>query len=105
MDKNFMDIYTDYLISSFSSISATRLSLLLDNNISHDKITRFLSNESFTSKDFWKLVKPAICKYEEKDAVIAIDDTILEKPTSKAVCTRRKYTPQFFGWNSLFYDF
>ena len=80
MDKNFMDVYTDYLISSFSTVSATRLSQLLDNNISHDKITRFLSNETFTSKDFWKLVKPFIRKHKEEDAVIVIDDTILEKP-------------------------
>ena len=34
--------------------------LLLDGAISHDKITRFLSEADFTSADLWQLVKPTV---------------------------------------------
>jgi len=33
-----MDLYTDYLLSSFVQVTATGLSNLLDGGISHDKI-------------------------------------------------------------------
>ncbi len=42
IDKDMLDIYSDYLISSFSYTTATGLSSILGNQISHDKITRFL---------------------------------------------------------------
>jgi hypothetical protein len=38
-----LELYSDYLISSFALIIATGLSLLLDNEVGHDQITRFLS--------------------------------------------------------------
>ena len=37
-----LEIYSDYLIFSFGQTSATVLSRLLDNTISHNQITRFL---------------------------------------------------------------
>ncbi len=39
------EIYSDYLIASFGLTTATGLSDLLDGQISHDKITRFLSSK------------------------------------------------------------
>ncbi len=45
-----LDLYTDYLISSTGQTSALDLSRLLDNKISHDSITRFLSKNEFDSK-------------------------------------------------------
>jgi hypothetical protein len=42
------DLYTDYLITSFSYTTATGLSGLVDNAISHDPVTRFLSQQDFT---------------------------------------------------------
>ncbi|MBS4164628.1 hypothetical protein PRO82_001959 [Candidatus Protochlamydia amoebophila] len=38
----------------------TRLSALLDKQISHDKITRFLNDHQFNSKDWWQYIKPKI---------------------------------------------
>lgn len=38
-----MDLYTDYLLSSFGPTTATGLSKMLDSAISHDDVTRFLS--------------------------------------------------------------
>ena len=80
MDKEMLELYSDYLLSSFSYTTATGLSKMVDNKISHDKITRFLSEREYTSKDLWRLVKPTIRKIESEDGVISVDDTIQEKP-------------------------
>ena len=45
---DIFDLYTDYLITSFSHTTATGLSGLVDNAISHDPVTRFLSQQDFT---------------------------------------------------------
>lgn len=80
VDKLLLDLYTDYLISSFSLTTATGLSDMLDHAYSHDKITRFLSKEIYTQKDYWKAVKPIVRQVEDEDGIICIDDTIEEKP-------------------------
>jgi DDE superfamily endonuclease len=79
MDKQMLDIYSDYLISSFSYTTATGLSDALGGAISHDKITRFLSEGDYDSKQLWKLVKPTIRHIESGDGVFIVDDTIEEK--------------------------
>jgi len=80
MDNNILELYSDYLICSFSYTTATGLSNLLEGSISHDKITRFLSSEQYSSKDFWLIAKPIVRKIESPDAVLIIDDSIEEKP-------------------------
>lgn len=53
---------------------------MLDGDVSHDQVTRFLSNQSFTNKDLWKLVKPSLRQIESEDeGVLIFDDTIIEK--------------------------
>ena len=47
--KNYLELYTDYLISGNSYATATGLSSMMNNDVSHDQITRFLSNNEFTS--------------------------------------------------------
>lgn len=79
MDKQLLDLYTDYLISSFGLTTATGLSTLLNGAISHDKITRFLSGSDFTSADLWQLVKPLVRQIQCQEAVLIIDDSIEEK--------------------------
>jgi hypothetical protein len=54
---DIFDLYTDYLITSFSYTTATCLSGLVDNAFSHDPVTRFLSQHDFTSKDLGKVIK------------------------------------------------
>jgi hypothetical protein len=39
MNKNTLELYSDYLISSFNYTTATGLSLALDGQISHDAVT------------------------------------------------------------------
>lgn len=80
MNKPLLDLYSDYLLASFSATTATGMSAALQGEVSHDKITRFLSEEDFTSKDMWKLVKPVVRKIESDDGVLIFDDTIEEKP-------------------------
>lgn len=74
------ELYSDYLIASFGLTTATGLSNLLDGEISHDKITRFLSSKLKTSKDLWQFVKPMIREIETDTGCLIIDDSIEEKP-------------------------
>ena len=54
MKTHELDLYTDYLLSQFGYATATGLSALLDGEISHDKVTRFLSERPYTGKDLWQ---------------------------------------------------
>ena len=80
MDRKIFDLYTDYVISSSGSRTATGLSDLTDGEVSHDKITRFLSQEEYDSKTLWKNVKPLIRKVEQEEGILIFEDTIEEKP-------------------------
>lgn len=75
-----LDLYTDYLIASFGPTTATGLSRLLDGQVSHDQVTRFLSERVKTSADLWRLVKPLLRQVESPDGVLILDDSIEEKP-------------------------
>jgi hypothetical protein len=80
MDRELLELYSDYLLSSFTYTTATGLSIMTEGEISHDKVTRFLSEEDFNSKHLWKLIKPTVREIETEDGIVAIDDTIEEKP-------------------------
>lgn len=80
MKKQDLEIYTDYLISNFSAATATGLSSMLNGEISHDHVTRFLSKNEYCSKELWLHVKPAVREIEKAgDGVLIFDDTIQEK--------------------------
>ncbi len=79
MNKEKLDLYTDYLISNTSYATATGLSSMLDGEVSHDSITRFLSSRTYTSKDLWLEVKRTVRKIEEETGCLIFDDTIQEK--------------------------
>ena len=84
MNKDdIFDLYTDYLVTSFSQTSATGLSKLLEGEISHDQVTRFLSSNDFTSKELWNKVKKDVRKIEDDSGVLIFDDTVQEKRYSK----------------------
>lgn len=78
--QSLLDLYVDYLISSFSYTTATGLSRLVDEEISHDTISRLLSGEAFGSSDLWHIAKPYVRKIESEDGVLILDDSIEEKP-------------------------
>jgi hypothetical protein len=78
--KTDIDLYTDYLISSFGQTSSTGLSNLLDKAISHDDVTRFLNQTDNSSKALWKIAKPLVRQIESDDGLLILDDSISEKP-------------------------
>lgn len=79
MRKAELELYTDYLISTFGSVTATGLSAMVDGDMSHDRVTRFLSEREYTSKDLWLQVKSTVRQIERDDGVLIFDDTIQEK--------------------------
>jgi len=78
--EEILDLYSDYLMCSTGQTTATGLSNVLDGEISHDKVTRFLSDETFDGKTLWKKVKRLVRTFEEEQACLIFDDTIIEKP-------------------------
>ena len=80
MDTSLLDLYSDYLLSSFGHTPATRLSNILGGAISHDRITRFLSEDIPKSKNLWPIVKPHVRQVQSPDGIMIIDDSIEEKP-------------------------
>jgi len=80
MGRDILDLYSDYLLYSSAQTTATGLSELLDGKVSHDKITRFLSSDLLDEKTLWKKTKKIVRAFEEKNASLIFDDTIIEKP-------------------------
>lgn len=79
MNKEIFELYTDFLISSFRLATAVSLSEVTDGKVSHDKISRFLREEEFTSKDLWKHSKNFVREIEDDSGVLILDDSIEEK--------------------------
>jgi len=79
MKKANLDLYTDYLLSTFGAATATGLSDMIDGEVSHDQITRFLSKQDYDSKDLWSQVKSTAREIESDDGVLIFDDTVQEK--------------------------
>lgn len=77
-----IDLYSDYLLTSFGLSSAVGMSKMLDGEYSHDQISRFLAQTTLTPLDYWKAIKPIVRKVEQDDGVIAVDDFIIDKPHS-----------------------
>jgi DDE superfamily endonuclease len=89
MTKDLLELYTDYLLSAFSYTTATGLSRMTDGEISHDQVSRFLSEKDLDSRALWRLVKPLVRELENEEGVLIIDDTIEEKPytdESELIC-------------------
>ena len=95
--EELLDLYSDYLISSFGATTATGLSNLLDGDVSHDQVTRFLASRERTSADLWHLVKPHVRRIQSNAGVIIVDDSIAEKPFSdenEIVCWHYNHSKQ-----------
>ena len=83
MRNDLIELYSDYLLSSYGKTTATGLSDLLDGAYSHDQFSRLLSSNDFSSQTLWKFVKPVVREIESPDGVLIFDDTIQEKPYSR----------------------
>lgn len=90
-----LDLYTDYLIGSTNQTSATSLSRLLAWPVSHDQVTRWLSNSYPKSQQVLAQAKPLIRRAErqrptDEFAVLIVGDCILAKAhtdLSTPICT------------------
>lgn len=95
--EDLLDLYSDYLISAFGQTTATGLSALLNGEISHDSVQRFLAGERKTSEDLWRVVKPHVRKIESSEGVLIVDDSIAEKPytdENEIICWHYDHTQQ-----------
>lgn len=79
MKEELLELYSQYLIISPCKTTATGLSALINGEISHDKITRFLAENNFGNKTLWTKGKKLIREYEKEDGCLIFDDTIVEK--------------------------
>lgn len=50
MKNTKMELYTEYLLSTFGAATATGLSAMLAGDVSHDRITQLLPKQGYTSK-------------------------------------------------------
>jgi hypothetical protein len=78
--SQIIDLYTDYLLCTFSKASSTVMSQMLQKSLSHDQITRFLSKSEFSAIDYWHCVKHIIREIETDNGILIVDDFIEEKP-------------------------
>lgn len=51
--EKLLDLYRDYLFSTFRQTTAVELMELLNGEISHDHVQRYLACEKETSVDLW----------------------------------------------------
>ncbi len=78
MDKKILDIYSDFLFATSSQATATSFSDALDGRISHDKFSRFLREDIYTSKTLWKHVKTDTrVTDDDQKAILSFDDSII----------------------------
>ena len=80
MKPDYLDRYTDYLSVTFGYATATGFSPRLDERISHDQLTRALSDKLCNSRELWLQVKSTVRKIESDEGCLLFDDTIIEKP-------------------------
>ena len=79
MEKK-LDLYTDYLLTTVHQATATGLARVVDGAVSHDKFTRLLAENEFSSKDLWLAVKPSVRRHQSDSACMIFDDSLIEKP-------------------------
>ncbi|MBU1820441.1 MAG: transposase, partial [Bacteroidetes bacterium] len=77
-----LDLYTDYLLSSFGQTTATGLSRLTGGAVGHDAVTDLLNRLEGNNRTLWQHVKPLVRQIQEPDGVLVTDDSIAHKPHS-----------------------
>jgi hypothetical protein len=78
--QRIADLYSDYLLASFGATTATGLSELVEGEVSHDQVTRYLAGPKKTARDLWRTVKAVVRDMQSEAGVLIIDDSIEEKP-------------------------
>jgi hypothetical protein len=82
--------YCQYLLSSQINYTITNLAEHLQ-NVSHDRINRYLRKEKLTPSLLWENVQPSL--KTDQDGYIIFDDTVLDKRYSSEIeISRRQYS-------------
>ncbi|VAW11213.1 hypothetical protein MNBD_BACTEROID03-1244 [hydrothermal vent metagenome] len=81
--NNLLDLYTDYLLVTPTYCTATALSAVTDNRVSHDQVTRMLFGKP-DSSTLWQQVKPMVHEIRSSEGLLIIDDSIEPKRHTKA---------------------
>ena len=97
-----LDLYPDYLLSSTGPTTATGLSRLLEGALSHNYVTRWLSQATYGPADIWRQAKPLIRQAEARRptgefAMLIVDDSVLKKAHTDAnelICTHWDHRQQ-----------
>ncbi len=80
--SDLVDLYTDFLTSSPNVVSAGIVSKVLNDEYSHDSITRMLAQSEIGQKTYWTCIKKTIRQVECDTGLISIDDYICYKSYS-----------------------
>ncbi|MGD1806223.1 IS701 family transposase [Dapis sp. BLCC M126] len=89
MNFNYID-YCQYLLNSHTNYTITNLANHLE-NVSHDKINRYLKIQNFDNQDLWRNVKKEIIANTE--GYLIFDDTVINKKHSNKIeLVRRQYS-------------
>lgn len=75
-----LDLYTDYLLSSFGQTTATGLARLTDGAVGHDAVPGLLNHLEGNNRTLWQYVKPLIRQIQEPDCVLLTNDSVAHKP-------------------------
>jgi len=75
-NQELLNIYSDYLLSSFGPTRPRGLWRLVGGSVSHDEITRMLAGEVQSSARWWQRVKSRVRQNERQDNVLIFDDSI-----------------------------
>jgi hypothetical protein len=79
MGGDIFDLYSDYLLASTRKVTATGLSELVNGELGHDQIIRFLAGEELDGRALWLKMKGLVRQYENREGCLIFDDTIIEK--------------------------
>jgi DDE superfamily endonuclease len=74
------DLYADYLLASFGATTATGLSQLLEGEVSHEQVTRYVAGTKQTATALWWTVKSLVRPVHSEAGGFIIDDAMEEKP-------------------------
>jgi len=75
------ELYCQFLLTAQKEFSATTLADLKD-NISHDKVTRWLADTKLTPRLLWENVRGLV---DKEDGFLLLDDSVLKKPYSQKI--------------------
>lgn len=78
--KCSLDLYTKFLIANHNRYSGVELSKTSHESLSHDTVSRWLSDQNFSSEDLWPQVQNLV---EKKIGYLVCDDSVLDKRFSR----------------------